>query len=99
MTGTDADASACCSTAKPPNVANASVFPPGPGGGKIGAVLVSPFIKPGTTSSTPYNHYTLLGSIEDLFGLKRLGFASEPGMRFFGSDVYTNLHRRSRPAN
>ena len=55
-TGTTADASACCTKATPPNVPNASLIPPGPAGGKIGAVLVSPFIKAGTTSSTPYNH-------------------------------------------
>lgn len=96
VTGDTADSSACCNTVKPPNVENASFFPPGPGGGKIGAVLVSPFIKAGTTSSTPYNHYSLLGSVEDLFGLKHLGFAADPGLTFFGSDVYTNPHRLRR---
>ena len=29
------------------------------GGGRVGAVLLSPFIKPGTVSATPYNHYAL----------------------------------------
>ena len=32
----------------------------GPGGGRIGAVVLSPFVKPGTVSDEPYNHYALL---------------------------------------
>jgi hypothetical protein len=49
----------------------------GPGGGKVGAVLISPFIAPGTVVPTKaaYNHYSALASIEDLFGLPRLGEA------------------------
>jgi len=95
-TGTTADASACCTKAAPPNVPNASLIPPGPGGGKIGAVLVSPFIKAGTTSSTPYNHYAMLCSMENIFGLTRLGFAGEPGLKCFGSDVYNKTTRTAK---
>ncbi len=54
----------------------------GPGGGQVGAVLVSPFIKSGTVSKTPYNHYALLASIEDFFDLEYLGYA---GQRASGS--------------
>jgi hypothetical protein len=50
---------------------------PGLGGGQTGAVLLSPFIKPGTVSISSYNHYSLLASIEDLFGLHRLGEAND----------------------
>ena len=32
------------------------------GGDQIGALLISPFIKPGSTSDTGYNHYSLLRS-------------------------------------
>lgn len=59
----------------------------GPGGGDVGAVLLSPYIAPGTMSSTPYNHYSMLGTIEDLFGLPRL--ADAVGTTAFGSDVFT----------
>ena len=41
----------------------------------MGAVLLSPFIKPGTVVTKDYNHYSSLASIEDLFGLARLGEA------------------------
>lgn len=47
------------------------------GGDRIGAVLLSPFVKPGTVSDTPYNHYSLLRSLEDIFRLKgHLGYAA-----------------------
>ncbi|MEX1008580.1 MAG: alkaline phosphatase family protein [Acidimicrobiia bacterium] len=86
--GASADATSCCNAPKPPNVENASAIPPGPGGGRVGAVLVSPFIKPGSTNDTPYNHYGLLCSMEDVFGLKHLGYAGQPGLTCFGADVY-----------
>lgn len=81
------DARACCNEQPGPNAARPGVI--GPGGGRIGAVLVSPFIKPGTVSSVPYNHYSMLRSVEDLFGLTpHLGFAAQEGLRTFGSDIY-----------
>jgi hypothetical protein len=58
------------------------------GGGRIGTVLVSPFIKPGVVSTTPYNHYSTLRTIEDLFGLDHLGYADYPGTADFGKDVF-----------
>jgi hypothetical protein len=61
----------------------------GPGGGRIGAVLLSPFIRPGTVSDVPYNHYSLLRSVEDLFALTHLGYAAEPDLAAFGRDVFT----------
>jgi hypothetical protein len=61
------------------------------GGDLVGAVLLSKFIKPGTISTTPYNHYSALMSIEDIFGLSHLGYAGTPGLVGFGSDVFTNL--------
>lgn len=30
----------------------------GKGGGRMGGLLISPFVGPGGTSSTPYNHYS-----------------------------------------
>jgi hypothetical protein len=48
------------------------------GGDRIGALLLSPFVKPGSTSETAYNHYSLLRSLEDIFGLKEhLGYAAD----------------------
>jgi hypothetical protein len=61
----------------------------GPGGGRTGAVVISPWTKPGTTNDQAYNHYSLLRSVEDLFGLAHLGYAGAPGLRAFGPDVFT----------
>ncbi len=84
--GPQSDASACCGELPGPNTSLPGIT--GLGGGRVGAVLLSPFIKPGTVSSTPYNHYSLLGSIENAFGLPRLGYAATTSATF-GPDVYT----------
>jgi len=82
------DYAACCGE-KP---LSSSPVPPGlrgPGGGRVGAVLLSPFIRPGTVSKVPYNHYALLRTVEDIFDLAHLGYAGQPALRAFGSDVFT----------
>lgn len=63
-------------------------LPGGTGGGLVGALALSPRIAPGTTSETAYNHYGLLGSIEDIFSLPYLGYAGAFGQSRFGFDVY-----------
>ena len=63
----------------------------GYGGDRTGAVLISPFIKPGTVSNTPYNHYSLLKSLEDIFQTDGyLGYANQSGLVAFGSDIFGN---------
>jgi len=42
----------------------------------------------GTVSTVPYNHYSLLRSIEDIFGLPHLGNAATARVRSFGPDVF-----------
>ena len=84
--GKGGDSSACCHTPVSPN----SPLPglTGPGGGRVGALVISSATKPNTTSNTPYNHYALLCSLENVFGLTHLGFAGAPGLTCFGKDVY-----------
>jgi hypothetical protein len=80
----------------PPNF---FISTPGFGGDRVGAVLVSPFLKAGTTSNVPYNHYSMLKSVEDIFGLDHLGYAGQAGLQgFFGctnSDVRTRTDDQS----
>ena len=85
LTGKHADATACCQTPVSPNAPKPGLI--GPGGGKVGALILSTHTKPGTNAK-PYNHYALLCSMEDVFGLTHLGFAGAPGLTCFGSDVY-----------
>jgi phospholipase C len=80
------DASTCCSEMPGLNTTNPGGT--GPGGGRTGALLISRFIQPGSINDTPYNHYALLRSVEDIFALPHLGFAAQPGLKPFGADVY-----------
>src|SRR4051794_9825950 len=82
------DASACCNEQPGPNTPNPGGTTRGPGGGRTGAVLISQYIQPGSINATPYNHYSLLGSVEDISGLGRLGYAGQAGLQTFGADVY-----------
>jgi Phosphoesterase family len=52
------DASACCGEL--PGPAAPSPGGTGPGGGVVGAVMLSSFIKPGTVTQTAYDHYSML---------------------------------------
>ena len=52
--------------------------------------MLSPCIRPGTISNEPYNHYSLLRSIEDNFGLPHLGFAAQADLRPLGEDILNN---------
>ncbi|HUZ44899.1 MAG TPA: alkaline phosphatase family protein [Acidimicrobiales bacterium] len=83
--GPQSDASACCNETPGPDTPLPGIT--GMGGGRVGAVLLSPFIKGGTVSATPYNHYSLLASIEGYFGLPRLGYAATTSSTF-GPDVF-----------
>jgi hypothetical protein len=82
----NSDATACCEESPGPGSPSPGIT--GPGGGRVGAVVLSPFIKPGTVSATSYNHYSSLATWETLMGVSRLAdAASVPTI--FGSDVFT----------
>jgi hypothetical protein len=51
--------------------------------GTTGALLVSPFATPGATDGAPYTPYSLLRSVEDLFGLPHLAKADGSAVRSF----------------
>jgi hypothetical protein len=94
----------CCNEQPGPNLApfpQTTAIAPGValafqsyGGDRTGTVLLSQFLKPGTVSNTPFNHYSLLKTLEDIFDTgAHLGFAGAPGLvGFFGcvtSDIAT----------
>jgi len=84
--GPNADATACCN--EQPGPASALPGLSGPGGGRTGTVVLSPYVKGGTVSNVPYNHYSTLATIEDLFGLAKLGQAATTSA-VYGKDVFT----------
>jgi phosphatidylinositol-3-phosphatase len=63
----------------------------GYGGDRIGAVFLSRFIKPGTVSNVPYNHYSLLKSLETIYHLDHLGYAAQGELQTFGRDIFTGF--------
>lgn len=62
-----------------------------PGGGDPGALMLSPFIKPGTVSTTPYDHYSMLRTLQSIFGLPHTANAADPLVGTIGSEVFNDV--------
>jgi len=96
--GPEPDTSACCSTPEYPNLPPPAEPPPltsGPvketgGGGRVGMLLLSPFVEPGSSNESGYyNHFSFLLSVEELLGLTPPpGYAAEPVLTAFDSTVF-----------
>jgi hypothetical protein len=91
--GPFADSSSCCGQPSFPALPPPPALPGGgtaraAGGGQVGALLLSPYVKAGTTSQESFNHFSLLRTIEDLFGLGHLGYAALPKVEAFGPSVF-----------
>jgi hypothetical protein len=89
--GEFADSSSCCGQPSFPNMP----APSGPaaalgpeGGGQVGALLLSPFVKGGVISQEQYDHFSLLRTIEDLFGLKHLGYAASGKVKSLAPSLF-----------
>jgi hypothetical protein len=88
------DATSCCNEQPGPNSPSPGIR--GPGGGRTGALVIGKCVKAGAKVITPYNHYSLLRSLEDLFGVihggsdgkGHLGYAGASGLKPFGKDVF-----------
>jgi phosphatidylinositol-3-phosphatase len=93
--GEDNNASACCgmtdslgfSSPAHPNLNENGLY--GPGGGRVGGIVLSKYVKPGTVSTHAYNHFGFLKTVEQLFHLSYLGDAKMSQTHYFGSDVFT----------
>ncbi len=85
-----ADSSSCCGQPSFPNVTSTAPSGLSPrGGGAVGALLLSPFVKGATTNQEPFNHFSLLRTIEDFFGLAHLGYAALPAVKSFEPSMFT----------
>ncbi len=78
--GPKADASACCGITSTPNAPQPGLS--GPGGGKVGALVLTPGGRE-AIDETPYNHYSLLCTLEESFDLPKLGYAGHPDTKCF----------------
>lgn len=93
------DTSACCGTPEYPNLPAPEAAPvsTGPvkesgGGGRVGMLLLSPFVAPGSVNETAYyNHFSFLLSIGELLEVAPpLGYAAEPVLTAFDSTVFNS---------
>lgn len=53
----------------------------------VGALLLSPFLTPGSTDAAQYNPYSIVRSNEDLFGLDPLGLAAAAKTKSFAPSL------------
>lgn len=92
QSGPGADLTGCCMTAKYPNLATAEEASGSggpPGGGRVGLLLISKYVKRGSVDpADQFNHFSLLASIEELFKLPPLGYAGALGLLHFNASVY-----------
>jgi phosphatidylinositol-3-phosphatase len=87
--GEYADSSSCCGQPAFPNVPAPAGAIGKPGGGQVGALLLSPYVKGGNLEQGTYNHFSLLRTVEDLFGLSHLGYAGAAGVSSFSPSLFT----------
>ncbi len=73
----------------PAAAAPSGVTLPPAGGGQVGALLLSPYVKPGTYDQEPFNDFSLLRTVENLFGLAPLGYAASPHAGAFEASVFS----------
>jgi phosphatidylinositol-3-phosphatase len=97
QSGPHADSTGCCATPRYPNLpaggATSSATGLPTGGGRVGLLLISKYVKPGSSYVTgQYNHFSVLASIEALFKLKTLGYAGNVQLPTFERALY-NAHR------
>ncbi len=85
--GEFADSGSCCG--QPASYPNYKAPTIGQGGGNVGALLLSPLIKGGKIAQESYDHYSLLRTIEDVFGLSHIGYAGLAGVSSLSASLLT----------
>jgi len=92
-TGKLSDFTSCCGQARGVNEpASTDLQAPAEGGGRVGALVLSPKVKAGAVSDVPYNHLALLRTIEEAFGLDALGLASSDDLAPFGREIFSSAN-------
>jgi hypothetical protein len=87
--GEFADSSSCCGEPLFPNAPSTTLSGAPRGGGSVGALLLSPYVHGAGTNEQPFNHFSLLRTIEDLFGLQHLGYAALSAVKSFEPAMFT----------
>ncbi|HEY4812309.1 MAG TPA: alkaline phosphatase family protein [Solirubrobacteraceae bacterium] len=94
--GAFADSSSCCGQPLFPNDPVKTLAGAPRGGGTVGALLLSPYVKGATTSQEQFNHFSLLRTIEDFFSLEHLGYAGLSAVKSLEPEMFTRLPIRGK---
>lgn len=65
----------------------------------VGALLLSPFVASKVKLKTVFNVFSLLKSLERLYGVPLLGHAADPGVEEFGASVYAKTQKAASAAS
>ena len=92
---TQQDSDSCCGEQPGPDTPMPGIT--GIGGGRTGALIIGRCVGAGATDDTAYNHYSLLRTLEDVYGIStggsdghgHLGYAGTTGVSSFGPDVFS----------
>jgi hypothetical protein len=77
--------------AEPTKYTEESVVETG-GGGKVGLLMISPYVEAGKVEEFEYaNHFTLLKSLEKMFGVEPLGYATEEEMPTLSPSLFRSV--------
>lgn len=88
-----ADSSSCCGQPTFPNLpapSSSAAALGASGGGQVGALLLSPFLKHrGSLVQDAANHFSLLATVEQLLGLPKLGYAGLSEAKPFSASLFS----------
>ncbi len=73
--------------------------PSGSAAKPVGALLLSPFVRPGAQISESLNDFSLLKSLSRLFGVLPLGHANDPTVASFGAAVYGSSGKAAKASS
>jgi hypothetical protein len=68
-------------------------------GARVGTLLLSPFVKTKTKLARTFQNFSLLKSLERLFGVPLLGHAADQSVVQFGADVYRTTETAAKAAS
>jgi hypothetical protein len=61
------------------------------GGGKLGLLMISPFVEPGKVEETEYaNHFTLLKTLATMLGVEPMGYAAEEEVPTLSPELFVD---------
>ncbi len=69
---------------------------PGVNGAPVGTLLLSKFLRPGSTNGGAFNPYSIFRSVEDLFGLQHLAAATRTGTTTFAPDLLGSQKKKHK---